>query len=153
MSRVLVLTVLVGVFAPACLASDDSLAKGAPGTYARRSGGLYSETVVLKNDGTYLFRFSFDMGSEQASGTWLVKDGSVILSPKKQGDLDRNKPSHFRIVVINHDLALCVIGKEAYSSDDTDPMNLFLPVKKANQSTDPTLASGTPPAEQESRHP
>jgi hypothetical protein len=153
MSRLLAFAALIGFLAPSCMASDESLTRGAPGTYVRRSGGIYSETVLLKNNGTYLFRFTFDMGSEQENGTWSVQNGSVVLSPKTHGDFDKNKPSHFRIVVVNHDLALCVTGKDATSDNETDPANLFLPVKKANQSTDPALASGTPPAGQESRHP
>jgi hypothetical protein len=94
------------------------------------------------------------MGSDQEKGTWTVRDSVLVLAVMSRGKLVKDMPSHFRIVVANNDLALSTIDDASNPDNEMDPMRLFVADKKAaNQSTDPTLASGTPPAGQESRHP
>jgi hypothetical protein len=122
-----------------CRASDDTLTRGIPGTYTRAVTGMYSESVLLKADGSYVFTFQFDIGSDQEKGTWAVRDSVLVLSPQKRGETRKTWPSQFRILTIDHDLALSVIETETEAQPEDSPMRLFRPKKKkANQTAQTT---------------
>ena len=125
---------LCSLFVPACFGSDETLFRGVPGTYTRHNMGLTTEKLTLRQDGTYLFDVVFDMGSDREKGTWVVRDSCINLTPKTRGSLFKNLPSRFRIVVIDHDLALSVIDESSTPDNETDSMRLFtIEKKKANQ--------------------
>lgn len=121
---------MLAIFAPECRASDDTLARGVPGTYTRAVTGMYSESVLLKADRSYVFTFQFDIGSDQEDGTWAVRDSLLVLSPQKRGETRKTWPSQFRILSIDHDLALSVIEAETEAQPEDSPIRLFRPEKK-----------------------
>ncbi len=136
---------VLAVFTSVCLASDDALARGVPGTYRRAFTGMYSESVLIKDDGSYVFTFQFDIGSDQEKGTWAVRDSLLVLSPQKRGESRKTWPSQFRILTVDHDLALSVIETETEVQPEDSPMRLFRPEKKkANQAAQTTPGSCAP---------
>ena len=121
-----------------CLASDEDLARGLPGTYSR-ADGLRSESLALASDSTYLFRTRFDVGQDEERGSWAVKDAVVILSPKTKGQVFKTKEARFLVLAHDGDLAL--------RPEDDEPERLFLRKKDpANNSPEATLGQ-RPPAE------
>jgi len=108
---------------------------------------MYYETLSLNADGSYLFTFHFDIGSDEENGTWTVRDSMLHLSPKKRGKVVTAWPSQFFILSVAHDLALSVVEVATAALPEDSPMRLFLPEKKqANQSPEPTPGSVTPAA-------
>jgi hypothetical protein len=142
--KLLVLTLFtVAAFVSRSIASDASLAKGVPGAYSR-STGMYTDTIELRRDGTFVFTHRFDVGSYVESGTWKVVDSVVVLEPKKRGQIRQRWPSRFLIVAASDDLALRVLDDGMHSDDELEPMLLFRPVKKtANQPLEPTTMAVT----------
>ena len=130
MKRLPTVLLVLGVFASVCWASDDTLARGVPGTYTRALTGMYSESVLLKGDGSYVFTFQFDVGSDQEKGAWVVRDSLLILSPQKRGETRKTWPSQFRILTIDHDLALSVVETETEAQPEDSQLRLFRPEKK-----------------------
>ena len=140
MKQLIKFSLLIAALATVCGASDETLARGLPGAYTRQTFSMYTETISLSADRSYLFTFRFDIGSEEEHGTWKVQDSILILSPKKHGK-PKGWPSQFRILSIDDDLALSVIDSASDTGDEENPTRLFKPEKKkANQS------SATPPA-------
>jgi hypothetical protein len=128
----LLLTVLLFIagFSNACSASDDSLARGVPGMYTRQTSGMYSETLSLSADGSYLFTFHFDVGSDQEKGTWMVRDSNLFLSPKIRGKIVKTWPNLFRILTVEHDLVLSVVEVATEAQPEDSPSRLFRQKKK-----------------------
>src|ERR1017187_3323614 len=139
MKGVLTALLILTAVASVCRGSYETLARGIPGSYIRAATAMYSETLLLRADGSYVFTFRFDVGSDQEKGTWGVRDALLVLSPKKRGELIRNWPSQFRILNVDDDLALSVIEAATEAQPEDSPMRLFRPEKrKANQTADPT---------------
>lgn len=122
--------VALALWANPCVASDESLAKGVPGTYYRNTS-VQAESLTLKADATYDFVTRFDVGSDKESGTWLVRDSVVVLKVEKQGAFFKRKPAHFLIIVVDKDLALRVQDDIVRSEDEQEPDLIFRREKKA----------------------
>lgn len=134
---------LLSVLAVACMASDESLKRGVPGTYARTLG-MFSERVVLKADGSYVFTTFYCVSAEVDGGSWSVRDTAVILTPTSEGD-PKAHPTRFLVLAVEGDLALQVQDEAASSDEEVESRLLFLPEKpEANQPPEPT--SGLRPA-------
>ena len=133
----LLLTVLLVIagFANVCSASDDSLARGVPGVYTRQTSGMYLETLSLNADGSYLFTFHFDIGSDQEKGTWTVRDSNLFLSPKMHGKIVKAWPNLFRILTVENDLVLSVVEVATETQPEDSPSRLFRKEKKGEQTT------------------
>ena len=119
------------------MASDESLRRGVPGTYSR-SLGMFSQRVVLKADGSYIFTTFYCVSAEVDGGSWSVRDSAVILAPMRDGD---SKPqlTHFLILAVEGDLALQVQEEGGSSDEEVESRLLFLPEKpEANQPSEPT---------------
>lgn len=131
----LLLTVLLVIagFANLCSASDELLARGVPGVYTRQTSGMYSETLSLSADGSYLFTFHFDIGSYQEKGTWMVRDSNLFLSPKKDSKSVRTWPNLFRILTVEHVLALSAVEVATEAEEEASPSRLFRQEKKGEQ--------------------
>lgn len=91
---------------------------------------MHTETLTLKRDGSYLFQFHFDIGSDEERGSWTVRDSVVVLTPKKRGELIKNWPGQFKIVSIDQDLALSAIESGTEAQPEDSVLRLFRPEKK-----------------------
>jgi hypothetical protein len=128
-------------------ASDESLMRGATGTY-RRFDGMHDEALTLKADRSYVFTTRFDIGSDEEKGVWGMRDGFLLLNVKRRGEVFQKKPSRFLVVVVDGDLALRVQDEGDQSEDEHEPRLLFKRDKKqANQPPEPTRAAVTIPAD------
>jgi hypothetical protein len=145
MIRILAALVAITAFAPVSYAADETLARGVPGSYTRAVTGMHSETLTLKRDGTYLFRFQFDISSDEEGGTWTVRDATVLLAPKQRGELTRNCPLKFRIVSVDGDLALSAIESDTEALPEEDVQRLFRPEKKRRTSLHSQLPGANAP--------
>jgi hypothetical protein len=124
-------------------ASDESLMRGAAGTY-RRFDGMHDESLTLKADRSYVFTTHFDIGADEERGVWSVRDGSLVLEVKRHGEVFQKKPSRFLVVVVAGDLALRVRDEGSQSEDEHEQRLLFRRDKKqANQTLEPTPTSVT----------
>jgi hypothetical protein len=112
-----------------CGASDEDDRRGVPGEYSRKLDIVF-ENLVLKADGSYLFRNRYCLGSEQETGSWLVRDGVVILSPKNRSNEAKKGLTHFLILSPGGDVALRVLDDEIESADDEDAPQIFRQEKK-----------------------
>lgn len=130
--RLLKACVLMIVGCLACRASDDTLARGVPGTY-QRSDGMRDEALTLNADGSYVFVTRFDIGSDKESGVWSVRDGAVILKVRRKGEVFKRKPAHFLILAIDGDLVLRVQDDGIGPEDEQDPRAVFRRQKKQAQ--------------------
>ncbi len=120
-----------------CLASDETLARGLPGTYSR-ADGMRSESLALGSDGTYHFRTGFDVGQDEERGSWAVKDGVVILSPKTKGQVFKTKEARFLVLAHDGDLAL--------RPEEDEPERLFLREKDPANNSPEATPGQRPPA-------
>ena len=121
----------------ACVSADSIPAKDLVGAYSRRQSGLYSETLSLRSDGSYVFLLKFDIGAEEESGAWAVKDNLVILTPKQRGKM--TMPSRFVIVRLSSVVALSVLEVATASHREDSETRLFRPLPKpANKAPEPT---------------
>jgi hypothetical protein len=143
MKRLVLVLTFMAAFVGQVFASDESLAKGVPGAYAR-STGMFTDTVDLRRDGTFVFTHRFDVGSDSESGTWKVVDAVVHLDPKTHGRVIQHWPSKFVVVTVDGDLALRVLDDGMQSDDEQEPMLLFRPIKKtANRAPEPATMAVT----------
>lgn len=116
-----------------CCASEEAFARGIPGSYRRAVTGMYSEVLTLSRDGSYVFKFHFDVGADEEKGAWTVRDSRVVLTPKKRGEMIKRLPSQFQILTLDGDLALSAIESETEAQPEDSVMRLFKPEKrKAN---------------------
>lgn len=93
---------------------------------------MFSDTIVLYADGTYLFTFHFDIGSKEQRGKWSIRDGVVTLM-LKPGEAKITECEKLRVVVANQDLALMVIDEAQEAPDESDVYRLFISTRKRSQ--------------------
>jgi hypothetical protein len=108
---------------------------------------MYSETLVLRPDGSYAYTFQFDVGSEEASGRWEVRDAILTLSPEKETKVTKSSPTRFKILTIAHKPALSALGDQFEAQSEDSALRLFNRNENlANQPPLQTPTSGTPAA-------
>jgi len=137
MNRFILVLFLCALSKLYCIANDNTLSHGVPGSYSRWMS-LYGERVVLKKDGTYIFTVVHCLGDETLRGTWSLLKRVVILTPTKNADLAVHA-KRLIVVVAKDDLALRPLSDsdDEQAEDDSEP--LFLADKEeANQAVQRT---------------
>lgn len=125
MRPLLILSLVFAVLTTISCSSDRSVPAALSGSYVRRVLGMYSETLVLRTDGSYVYKFQFDVGSEEASGKWEVRDATLTLSPEKLTKVTKSSPTRFKILTIDHKAALSALGDQFAAQSEDSPLRLF----------------------------